>query len=144
MWLTFASEEDLEDILLMEKECFNESAWTREMIINDFENRSKYILCMSDQDEYIGYLCVLELDNECEILRLGIRKNFRKQGYAKRLLEFLFEHCQNTAKEKIYLEVSSENKIAIKLYESLGFNCFNVRKNYYKQGDDAKLYVKLI
>ena len=144
MWIAFAEKEDLEEILAMEKECFGAQAWTREMVINDFERRSSYILCRSDQDEYIGYLCILELDTECEILRLGVRKNFRKQGYAKSLLEFLFDHCINTKKEKIYLEVSSENAVAIKLYENLGFNCINIRKNYYKQGDDARIYIKLL
>ena len=33
---------------------------------------------------------------------------------------------------KIFLEVSSINKFAIKLYEKLGYKAYNERKNYYK------------
>jgi ribosomal protein S18 acetylase RimI-like enzyme len=33
---------------------------------------------------------------------------------------------------KIFLEVSSSNKFAIKLYEKLGYKAYNERKNYYR------------
>ena len=32
---------------------------------------------------------------------------------------------------KIFIEVSSSNKFAIKLYEKLGYKAYNERKNYY-------------
>ena len=144
MWISFATKEDIESLIEMEKECFEAGAWTREMVENDFEKRSIYITCKLDDDEPVGYLCYLELDTECEILRLGVRKKFRKQGYAESLLEFLFDHCRDSKKEKIFLEVSSQNTNAIKLYEKLGFNCINIRRNYYGHGNDAKIYIKLI
>ena len=144
MWISFATKEDIEYIIDMEKECFESHAWTKEMIESDFEKRSIYTICKTNDDEPIGYLAFLDLDTECEILRLGVRKKFRKQGYAQALIEFLIDFCSDRKKEKIFLEVSSSNTIAKKLYIQMGFNLLNVRKNYYSQGDDAENYIKLL
>ena len=37
----------------------------------------------------------------------------------------------------ITLEVASQNTIAIHLYEKMGFQKISIRKNYYRNGDDA-------
>ena len=42
----------------------------------------------------------------------------------------------------MFLEVRSGNTGAIKLYEKCGFAKFGVRKNYYKDGEDAFLFRK--
>ncbi len=144
MWISFAKKNDIPAIIEMEKECFADKAWTKDMVENDFEKRSLYIIAKKEDDEYIGYLSILDLEDECEILRLGVRKKYRKQGYAKSMLDFIIEYCIENKKEKIYLEVNSANTVAIKLYELEGFTCINVRKNYYGQGEDAKIYVKLL
>ena len=144
MWINFASINDIPHIIDMEKECFGEKAWTKDMIENDFEKRSSYIICYTNDDEPIGYLGFLDLGSECEILRIGIKKIYRKQGNAQALLEFLFEYCMENKKEKIYLEVSSLNNVAINLYKRMGFKLINIRKNYYAEGNDALNYVKIL
>ena len=144
MWINFATHKEIDLIIDMEKECFGEKAWTKEMIESDFENRSNYVICYTNDDESMGYLAFLDLGTECEILRIGIRKRFRNQGNGKALLEFLFDYCIDNKKEKIFLEVSSLNRIAINLYKQEGFNLINTRRNYYGQGDDALNYVKLL
>lgn len=144
MWINFATKKDLDLIINMEKECFGSKAWTREMIASDFEKRSNYVISYTNDEEPIGYLAFLDLDNECEILRIGVRKQFRRQGNGRALLEFLFDYCADNKKEKIYLEVSSLNNMAINLYRQTGFNMINSRKNYYGPGEDALNYVKLL
>ena len=144
MWINFANYEDLDLIVDMEKQCFEDKAWNRQMIESDFEKRSNYVICYTNDDEPIGYLAFLDLDTECEILRIGVRKQFRKQGNARAMLEFLFDYCIDNNKEKIFLEVSSLNHVAINLYKKVGFNLINTRKNYYGPGEDALNYVKLL
>lgn len=144
MWINFAKKEDIQNIIDMEKECFENKAWNKEMIESDFEKRSSYLICYTNEDEPIGYLGFLDLDSECEILRIGIRKRFRKQGYAQSLIEYLFDFCLEQKKDKIFLEVSSLNNVAINLYRKMGFKLINVRKNYYSEGNDALNYVKLL
>ena len=70
--------------------------------------------------------------DEFEILHIAILPNFRYRGFALNLMEEL-EKLLNINKKslKIFLEVSSSNKFAIKLYEKLGYKTYNERKNYY-------------
>ncbi len=143
MWITFATKEDIPYIVNMEKECFNERAWTKDMIMHDFENRTMFIVC-KEEDEYLGYMCILDIDEECEILRIGVRKKFRKRGYGQSMIEFLLEYCLDNKKNKVFLEVSSLNRVAIDLYKRLGFEQISTRKNYYAQGEDAKIFIKFV
>jgi ribosomal-protein-alanine N-acetyltransferase len=71
--------------------------------------------------------------DEFEILHIAILPNFRNRGFALNLMEEL-EKLLNINKKslKIFLEVSSSNKFAIKLYEKLGYKAYNERKNYYR------------
>ena len=48
MRINFASINDIPHIIDMEKECFGEKAWTKDMIENDFEKRSSYIICYTN------------------------------------------------------------------------------------------------
>ena len=144
MWINFASKNEIDVIVNMEKECFGDRAWNRDMMESDFDKSSNYIICYTNDDEPIGYLAFLDLGNECEILRIGVRKQFRKQGNARALLDFMFDYCIDNKKERIFLGVSSLNSMAISLYKKAGFNLINTRKNYYAQGEDALNYIKLL
>ena len=59
--------------------------------------------------------------------------------------------CLNEKITSIFLEVSKQNKIAIKLYQKLGYKSYRERKNYYKKlldinaiGESAILLKKII
>ncbi len=88
--------------------------------------------------------------DEFEILHIAILPKFRNRGFALNLMKEL-EKLININKKslKIFLEVSSSNKFAIKLYEKLGYKAYNERKNYYRSksinapnSQDAILFVK--
>ena len=40
---------------------------------------------------------------------------------------------------KVFLEVASNNLIAIHLYDKLGFKSFGIRKNYYSVSENKKV-----
>ena len=71
--------------------------------------------------------------DEFEILHIAILPKLRNRGFALNLMKEL-EKLLNINKKslKIFLEVSSFNKFAIKLYEKLGYKAYNERKNYYR------------
>lgn len=54
------------------------------------------------------------------ISKLFVNKNYRNQGYAKYLLQFVTESLNNKC-PSIRLHVGVNNDIAIKLYKSFGF-----------------------
>lgn len=76
-----------------------------------------------------GYVIVRNLYEHTDITDVFIEENKRRQGYAKKLLNYIIELYKES---KIMLEVNEENVPAIKLYECLGFKKISERKNYYK------------
>ena len=78
-----------------------------------------------------GYLIARRIGKELEILSLGVDKSNRRVGLAKKMLSKLLNMEKKNKPKRILLEVSVENKIAIKFYKSSGFNICNLRKHYY-------------
>ena len=64
---------------------------------------------------------------ELEIIGLGVKKQYQNNGLGKKILN----HLINKGYRKIFLEVSKTNKVALKLYYSLGFKKISIRKNYF-------------
>lgn len=72
-------------------------------------------------------------DKEIEIITIGVASQFRRNGFAKILLNSIIENA--TKNTKIFLEVSTDNTPAINLYKVLGFQKIALRKNYYENSD---------
>src|SRR4051812_14258233 len=76
--------------------------------------------------------------DELELLSLAVLPEARRQGVARRLLEHVITTTRARGGRRITLEVGRSNSAARRLYESAGFEVFNVRPNYYRNnGDDA-------
>ena len=86
-------------------------------------------------DSLIGYVCFFQVKNEVEIIKIGIMKSHQGKNYGTHLITKI----KKLSIRKIFLEVSSLNKIAIKFYEKNGFKIIGVRKNYYTLRDNSKV-----
>ena len=125
------------DFLIQYKELL-EISWSNHSIDKHFDNKKSVNIEMSLDSNFIGilighYLYQSSDLDEFEILHIAILPNFRNRGFALNLMKEL-EKLLNINKKslKIFLEVSSSNKFAIKLYEKLGYKAYNERKNYYR------------
>ncbi len=92
----------------------------KEEKINEFD--FKYYI------DGIGYVIARKLYENLDITDVFINEEYRRQGYAIKILSYIIE---NNSNYKIMLEVNEENIPAIKLYEKLGFKKISERKNYY-------------
>ncbi len=100
-----------------------------------------YVLCKDDETS-VGFVCVrIDDDTEAEIDYIAISKEEEGKGQASLLLQEVMEELKRNGIQKIFLEVRSQNKRAISLYERNGFVQYRVRKHYYND-DDALCYVK--
>jgi ribosomal protein S18 acetylase RimI-like enzyme len=66
------------------------------------------------------------------IQNLGITPSHRGKGLGKALLVQALQGFRRAGAQRVYLEVTSENDLAIRLYRNLGFRC---RKTLYKAVD---------
>ena len=89
-------------------------------------------------DQLVGFIHIQNLIDEIDIINIIINENFRRKGYASKLLDYVISISNN---KKLILEVSSLNIPAINLYKKYGFEQINVRKGYYS-GSDALIMEK--
>ena len=92
----------------------------------------------------IGFGVITVIFDEAEILSMTIEHDYQRQGFGRKLLNFLTRKAKKAGAEKIFLEVRVSNIGAISLYKSVGFKEVSLRKKYYKldnnQFEDAYIF----
>ncbi len=132
--------EDAEEIFAIYEELkgskgctWDESYPTLDFVRGDIEKRSA-LYKLSENGKiiaaaYLGDYEEIEMP-ECfdksvkrfgELSRVGVRKEFHRQGYAKALLGFLIDKAGELGYDGLALLVGTENSGALALYEELGF-----------------------
>ena len=135
----FAGEEDLRKIAEMEREIFPD-AWSEASLADTLKQKSTVIITAKKDRELIGYLIASLVPEEGEILRIAVRKEFRRQGAAGHMILELENVCEETDVHKLMLEVRESNQDAISFYKEKGFTEDGLRKDYYTDpAEDAVL-----
>ena len=78
-------------------------------------------------------------EKEAEIITMAILPKYQNQGIGFLILTELEEILSEISCNKVFLEVASNNLIAIHLYDKLGFKSFGIRKNYYSISENKKV-----
>ncbi|MDF2185181.1 ribosomal protein S18-alanine N-acetyltransferase [Grimontia hollisae] len=79
----------------------------------------------------VGYFFAQCVAGEASLLNIAVSPDYQGQGYGKILLQAFLDCMKEMGGEEAWLEVRESNKAAIRLYESLGFNEFDRRYDYY-------------
>ncbi len=128
---------DINLINRLDKLCFDDF-YSIDILKTLDKNHSLYVF--ETNNEIIGFVILNNFyENEYELIKIGILKEYRCKGYAKKGLEILLSKINWS---KIFLEVDAKNYSAIQLYNKLGFSFINKREKYYKNGNDALIFVK--
>ena len=70
---------------------------------------------------------------------MAIVPEYQNHGIGFLILNELEELLLKSNCKKVFLEVASNNLIALHLYKKVGFKKFGIRKNYYKILKDKKV-----
>ena len=100
-------------------------------------------IVLEDNGYIIGFSIYSVIYDRAEINYIVIDKEYQHNGYAKKIMDYLINDCVLNKCKNITLEVSIDNKVAIKLYEKYGFKKVSLRKEYY-DGTDAYLMEKVL
>jgi ribosomal-protein-alanine N-acetyltransferase len=132
--------ENAEEIELLEKINFNNSAWNQSQIqshLTDFSGIGFFISRDEKNHQLISYILYIENKWEIEIFRISTHPNFQNKQYGSQILN----HLLNSKPSKtFFLEVDATNHSAIHLYEKFDFHMLDKRKAYYENGNDAILF----
>lgn len=131
----------IEQIIEVEKEAFGESGGVDEWILKPIIRYGK-VFVLIIEDEVIGIAEYIRDFDGDEVFLYGfsIKKEYRKCGYGKKLLEKSIEVFRENKIKKIGLTVALENEGAIELYKKMGFKKEEMLKDEYGKGVD-RLYL---
>ena len=111
--------------------------WTkeilRECILYKYDS---FVVVLNDN--LVGYIISKITYPETHILNLTVKKNFRKNGIGKALVELIISDARLRNSENIILEVRANNTDAQSLYKKLNFEVIGTRKNYYESKNDRE------
>lgn len=136
--MRLSSIEDYEDILQISKESFlipwSENEYFK---IYDYDSYQVYVYEVEQKVCAYAIFYFPYGNEEVELLQIAVAPYYRNQKIAKAFLEEVLLKLQKRNYLEVFLEVSSENKVAYKLYQNLGFEVIAVRKDYYSKNTDA-------
>lgn len=87
--------------------------------------------------DVLGYIVFWHVADELHLLNVAVAPAARRRGIGRALVDELLAYAHAHAVVKVLLEVRASNAEAIRLYERVGFTCFNVRRAYYGDGEDG-------
>jgi ribosomal-protein-alanine N-acetyltransferase len=79
----------------------------------------------------VGHWVVMPGFEESHLLTITVARNFRREGWAKRMMADVLRWSLHLQRPRVWLEVRQSNEPARALYESMGFEHISVRKGYY-------------
>lgn len=140
-----AKQEDFEQVLEIENECFKQPYTRKELEYEFNENPVNKIIVAESEGKIIGFIDFLITFNSSTIMQVAVTNKFRGQGIATQLLsemEHSFPKEIDDIVETITLEVRESNEAAKALYLKNGYELVVVKKNYYKDGENALYMLK--
>ncbi len=138
--------EDLDQILLIEQDLFGITAWSRELFLDEISRlgSSRWYKVLWENDRIIGYVGMAITGSSADIQTIAVISDKQRAGYGAQLLELALAKAQELGVTQLFLEVAVENEAAIKLYQRFGFEQISIRPNYYGAGRNAFVMMRPI
>jgi len=127
---------DLPAVIAIERRSFS-TPWSLAMFVLELSKPGG--ICLAAEDEggrLIGYLVCARYDDVWHLMNVAVASDQRRRGIARALIARLFGEAGPGA--RYTLEVRVSNRIAIEMYERIGFRSAGRRRRYYHDnGEDA-------
>ena len=95
-------------------------------------------------NKILGYITYLDIYDRFEISNIYVLREFRGNGIASKMLQFVIDEGLNKKINNITLEVNSKNTSAIALYHKYGFKEVAIRSGYYSGTDGILMEIEMI
>jgi ribosomal-protein-alanine N-acetyltransferase len=132
---------DIDAVLAIEQASFS-TPWCREHFEQEMTAPHSFPSVAEYNGKVVGYVCLMSLFEEAQILDIAVAPKLRGNGIARLLMDHAVTVAREKEAEQLLLEVRASNSAAIALYERCGFVRTGLRSNYYEGKDDAVLMEK--
>jgi ribosomal-protein-alanine acetyltransferase len=143
--IRIASEADLENIMLIEKACFGNDAWSKSNMKSELIAPHTTYVVAEENNYLIGYagLSKLASSTSSDIQTIAVSKSHRGLGVGRKLMESLLNFAREQNAKEVFLEVREDKPEPQKLYDSLGFKVIDRREKYYQPDGVAAIVMRL-
>lgn len=135
------TDDDLDAVMVIETASYS-APWKPDHFRNEIAARFSWPYVAVEEGRVVGYVCLMSLFEEAQILNVAVSSSHRGRGIARMLLMESFRLAREKGAEIMALEVRASNDAAISLYQQLGFRRVGVRIKYYESSEDAILMEK--
>jgi ribosomal-protein-alanine acetyltransferase len=143
--IRIATEADLEQIMLIEKACFANDAWSKSNMKSELLAPHTTYVVAEDNSSLIGYagLSKLPASTTSDIQTIAVSESHRGLGVGRKLMESLLAFAKEQKAKEVFLEVREDKPTPQSLYSSLGFVAIDRRENYYQPDGVAAIVMRL-
>jgi len=127
------SMQDLDEVMRIEPRIYA-FPWTRGNFKDSIES-GHVAEVMESQQSIIGYALMMMVLDEAHLLNLSIDQPYQGKGLGRELLMHMVDMAKSKGAKNMFLEVRASNRIAIALYQHVGFCEMSIRKAYYRDVD---------
>ncbi len=116
--------------------------WSESQMLSAFNGGRFFAIGKYFDNVLVGVICCSVAIDECDLELVYVSDSVRRQGVARSLVEKAIATLIEKDVKRVFLEVRESNVPAISLYKSTGFSQISIRKNYYKDGENAVVMKK--
>ncbi len=146
MWIRKMTLGDIEEVLLIERECFSQP-WSKKSFQDSLSREDTLFLVAQREEEkeyhmgesltrhegnILGYMGMYISFDEADITNVAVASEARRRGVGEALIKLAKEEVKELGATSIMLEVRQNNIPAISLYKKMGFEEIGVRRNFYQ------------
>ena len=146
--ITSMSEAHIDSLLAIEKSSFKHP-WGKLSFMSELSNEDSYnfVLHMpgAPKDGIVAYLCMRQIIDEIHLLKIAVKKGFRRKGIAYHFLKKCLSTVDEEQIKAIILDVRPSNIAGLRLYQKIGFHIIGQRPKYYTDtGEDGIIMEKTL
>jgi ribosomal-protein-alanine N-acetyltransferase len=128
--------DDLDAVYNLETELFP-NPWPKSFFQNDLMSGDSVGLVAENAGQLIGYAMATFTGDGFHVTNIAIAKEHQRHGLGAELMQKLEALALKRGSSYVFLEVRTNNNVALAFYEKLGYGILFTRRGYYIDGDDA-------
>lgn len=122
---------EMDQILNIEKSCFQEDAWSRDFI--NYAMDTYYVKGIFFNEKLIAYGACHVQGQIMNVDNLAVLPEYRGKGLGKLLLLHMMQLAEDKNCPGVLLQVNVNNSRAIEIYRKVGFETVRLLKGYYQR-----------
>jgi len=118
--------------------------WTRKEIEKIIGNhRDYYVLAAKQGEEVMGYAFARFAWGKMHVMDIAVKGEMRGQGVGKEMMKRLINYAKSQELSEVYLEVRTNNTLAVRMYQNLSFKTRFILPGLYQGEDGLAMYLSL-